>query len=435
MPTEKGQKTALELINFINSSPTASHAAAEVASNLESAGFKRMEERDRWNLLPDQKGYVVRSYSAILAFRMGTRHPSESGFRIIGAHTDFPGLRLKPNALYHRNGYIQLGVEIYGGPILATWTDRDLCLAGRAVVQNTDNTNSVVLVHIKKPLCRIPNVAIHMNREVNEEGLKLNKQDNIPPVISLGDDTTLEGEPLKKILAETMGVDPSRISDFMLEVIDTQAGSIGGMNDEFVFCGRIDNLASCYAAMIALIESEEEKPYTRVIALFDSEEVGSQTLTGARSSFLDNVLERMCFGDGNHRENYFRALDNSFLISADGAHGLNPNYVEAHDPRHQPVLNRGPVLKVNAQESYTTQIDALAHLRKCADHAGVNLQAFSSRSDKPAGGTIGPMTASRLGIKSVDIGIPIVSMHSIREMTGVEDESMMIALLKEHFSI
>jgi aspartyl aminopeptidase len=425
---------ALDMLRFIDSSPTSAHAALESVRVLKQAGFSPLNEKDTWSISPGSRHCIVRNQSAILAFRVGTKSPEESGFRIIGAHTDFPGLRLKPNGIYSKNGYVQLGVEIYGGPILATWTDRDLGLAGRAAVKNDDGSIAIRLFNLNRPLCRIPNVAIHMNRDVNDEGLKLNKQDNLPPVIALGDDTSLESAPLTKLVADEIGIAPEKILDIRFEVVDIQPGSVGGLNGEFVFSGRIDNLASCHAALKALMDAPDGTPFTQVVALFDNEEVGSQTAGGAGSRFLDNVLERLCMTGPSPREAFFRSTELSMMISADGAHAVNPNYPEAHDPHHQPILNGGPVLKVNAQERYTTEIEASAHLKSCADRAGIKLQTFVARSDKPTGSTIGPMTASRLGIKSVDIGIPMLSMHSIREMGGVNDQEMMINILREHLS-
>jgi len=436
MPADTAGSIALDMLRFIDSSPTSAHAALESARILKQAGFSPLNEKDTWNISPavGDRHYVIRNQSAVLAFRVGRRPPETAGFRIIGAHTDFPGLRLKPNGVYSKNGYIQLGVEVYGGPILATWTDRDLGLAGRAAVRNDDGSIAIHLFNLNRPLCRIPNVAIHMNRDVNDEGLKLNKQDNLPPVIALGDDSSLESAPLTKLVAEEIGIAPEKILDIRLEVVDIQPGSIGGLNGEFVFSGRIDNLASCHAAVTALISAPNDTPFTQVVALFDNEEVGSQTVSGAASRFLDNVLERLCMTSPSPREAFFRSTDLSIMVSADGAHAVNPNYPEAHDPRHLPILNGGPVLKVNAQERYTTEIEALAHLRSCAERSNIKLQTFVARSDKPTGSTIGPMTASRLGIKSVDIGTPMLSMHSIREMGGGNDQEMMISLLKEHLS-
>jgi aspartyl aminopeptidase len=435
MPSDKSISTTRDLIRFIDSSPTASHAASEAARLLDESGFKPLDETEPWDLHPGNQRYLIRDHSAIIAFRVGSEHPQDSGFRIIGAHTDFPGLRLKPNAVYSKAGYVQLGVEVYGGPIVATWTDRDLGLAGRIILKTGDSSIQVKLVRINRPMCRIPNLAIHMNRDVNENGLKLNVQDNLPPIIGMGDDKFLEELPLKKLLAESAGVDVEKIVDYRIEIVDIQPGAIGGIDNAFVFSGRIDNLASCHASIEALRSAPKDAPFTQVVALFDNEEVGSQTPGGAGSRLLDHVLERLCIGENQPREAFFRATAKSFMISCDGAHAVNPNYPEAHDPKHQPMLNGGPVLKVNAQERYTSEIEALAHLQNCAERAGIKLQTFVARTDKPCGSTIGPMTAARLGIRSVDIGTPMLSMHSIRETGGVEDQAKMLDLMGRHFTV
>jgi aspartyl aminopeptidase len=434
MPDKKTLKTALDLIDFISASPTAAHAVSESARRLDSAGFKRVEEKDAWKNKPGDKFYVVRDRSAIVACRIGSKPPEKAGFRLVGAHTDTPGLRLKPNAVYSQGGYIQLGVEIYGGPILASWLDRDLGLAGRVVIREKDGSLKTQLVYIDKPVCRIPNLAIHMARDVNNEGLKIDKQTQLPPLLGLGDEAALEEQPLRKLLADSAGVKPEKIESYRLDVVDIQPGTLGGMSDEFIFTPRYDNLASCHAGIEGIIAAPAKTPFTQVVALFDNEEVGSTSAAGAGSRFLDNVLERLCLKSDNPREAFFRAMNASVMISVDGAHAVHPNYPEAHDPHHMPMLNGGPVVKVNANERYTTDIEALEHLNSCAARAKVKLQTFVARSDKPCGSTIGPMTAARLGIDSVDIGNPMIAMHSIREMAGAEDQLSMIKLLTEHFS-
>ncbi|HDS30602.1 MAG TPA: M18 family aminopeptidase, partial [Firmicutes bacterium] len=330
--------------------------------------------------------------------------------------------------------YIQLGVEIYGGPILASWLDRDLGLAGRILIREKSGAARAQLVFIDKPVCRIPNLAIHMARDINNEGLKIDKQTQLPPLMGLGDESVLAMEPLKKLIAEFVGIRPGKIESFRLDVVDIQPGTLGGIYNEFIFAPRYDNLSSCHAAIEALIDAPSETEFTQVVALFDNEEVGSATPAGAGSRFLDNFIERISLSKNNSRENFFRAMNVSTMISADGAHAVHPNYPEAHDPHHLPMLNGGPVIKVNAMERYTSDIDALEHLNSCALRAKVKLQTFVARTDKPCGSTIGPMTAARLGIDSVDIGNPMIAMHSIREMAGTEDQLSMILLLKEHFS-
>ena len=436
MDAPRAKETTLDMIRFIEAAPTAAHAAMEAARRLEAGGFRRIEETARWKIKPGDRFYVIRDQSSIVALKMGSAPPAEAGFRIAAAHTDFPGFRVKPNGVYSKNGYIQLGIEVYGGPVLHTWTDRDLGLAGKLVVKSDDGSHRVVLFSVNRPVCRIPNLAPHIKADKNE-GLKLNKQDHLPPVIGMGEEKALEDKPLLKLIAESAdggAVDPEKISAYSVEVFDLQPGALGGINEEFVFIRSIDNLSSCHAEVEALIRAPKDTPFTQIVALFDNEEVGSQTMQGARSGFLDSVMERITASGDNSREAYFRALASSMMISADGAHALNPNYPEAHEPRHHPVLNGGPVVKVNAMESYTTQIEALDHLRRCAERADVPLQTFVARTDVGTGGTIGPMTASRLGIRSIDIGSPMIAMHSSREMGGSLDQLHMINLLTEHFS-
>jgi len=436
MADSKDTESVRDMISFIEASPTAAHAASETARRLDNAGFRRLDEKDKWDISPFDSFYVIRNHSSIIACRVGSAPFEEAGFRIIGAHTDFPGLRLKPNGIYTKNGYIQLGVEVYGGPILHTWTDRDLGMAGKLAVR-TDSSYEIRLFEFKAPVCRIPNLAPHIKPEKSDE-LKLNKQDHMPPVIGIGDDEALEEKPLLRLIASVAEVEPDDVLSYWIEVFDIQPGAIGGMNDEFVFVRSFDNLSACHAGIEALISARKEMPFTQIVALFDNEEVGSNTMQGAGSRFMDNIMERLCFRADNPREAYFRSLANSIFVSTDGAHAVNPNYPEAHEPRHHPILNGGPVVKVNANERYTTQVDAMAHLARCANNAEggvVPLQRFVARTDVGTGSTIGPMTACRLGLKSIDIGSPMISMHSVREMAGTKDQLSMIRLMREHLSI
>jgi aspartyl aminopeptidase len=433
----KSLDTSLDLLQFIDASPTASHATRECVRRLESKGFTRLCETDKWEIKPGGCYYVIRNDSSIIAARVGTGKPAEHGFRIIGAHTDFPGLRLKPNGIYSKNGYIQLGVEVYGGPIIHTWTDRDLGIAGRLAVEDSKGNIDIVLFNFNRPVCRIPNLAPHIKIDKNAE-VKFNKQDHLPPVIGIGNDKFLEDQPVLKLIAKAADggpVNPSKINSHSVEIYDLQPGTIGGMNDDFIFTRSIDNLAACHAAIEALLSADKKSKFTQLVALFDNEEVGSGTMQGAGSGFLESVIARLCESDGCPGEGFYRSMANSILISADGAHAVNPNYPEAHEPRHHPILNGGPVIKVNSNERYTTEIKALAHLKKCAKIAGSPLQTFVARTDVGTGSTIGPMTSAKLGLRSIDIGSPMISMHSSREMGGSADQLHMINLMREHFSI
>ncbi|MCP4550159.1 MAG: M18 family aminopeptidase [bacterium] len=433
MEQQDAQSVIWDMINYIDASPTATHATVEMAQRLEAMGFKRLNEEDAWDLKPGDCFYVIRNYAGIIAARVGAEPPETGGCRIIGAHTDFPGLRLKPNGVYSKNGYLQLGVEVYGGPILHTWLNRDLGLAGRIVVGEDGVPGDVMLFEINRPVCHIPNLAPHIRVKRTEE-IKLNRQDHFPPILGLGDKQALEEKPLLKAVAAEAGVDVDEIISCSIEVFDLQPGTTGGMNEEFVFSRSLDNLSSCHAGLEALKGAPTDAPFTQIIALFDNEEIGSGTMQGAQSGFLDSVIERLCIATDRPREAFHRTLANSLLFSVDGAHAVNPNYSSSHEPRHHPMLNGGPVVKVNANERYTTQLEAHAHLKACAAAVEAPLQTFVARTDVGTGSTIGPMTSTRLGIRSVDVGSPMLSMHSSREVGGVEDQLHMIRLLTEHFT-
>lgn len=425
--------TTLDLMQYIAASPTAAHAIAVAVQRLEQAGFNRLAEEDAWRLRPNARFYVVRGHTALVAGRIGASAAAETGFRIAGAHCDAPGLRLKPKPVYAGHGYLQLGVEIYGGPLLASWVDRDLTLAGRLLVRTPNAPPRVVLVRAPRPLCRIPQVAIHLNRKVNEEGLKLDAQRHLPPILGLGDERALRNEPLVEFFAAQAGVKPAAVTGYDLEVVDTQPPALGGLHEEFLLAPRLDNLAGSHAALEALLRLESPRA-TCVAALFDSEEIGSQTANGAASRFLDAVLERICLAQSPAREDWHRACARSLLVSIDAAHAVHPNYADLHDPHHRPRLNGGPVIKVNAAQRYATSAQTRHWFEHCAQRATVPVQHYVHRSDLPCGSTIGPIAATRLGIPTVDVGSPILAMHSIRETGGAMDQEHMIQALVVHFA-
>ncbi len=427
-------RTTLDLMQYIAASPTAAHAIAAAVLRLEQAGFSRLAEEDAWRLRPNARFYVVRGHTALVAGRVGAASVAETGFRIAGAHCDAPGLRLKPKPAYTAHGYLQLGVEVYGGPLLASWVDRDLTLAGRLLVRAPNAPPRVVLVHAQRPLCRIPQVAIHLNRKVNEEGLKLDAQRHLPPIFGLGDERALRSDPLVAFFAAQARVKPAAIAGYDLEVIDTQPPALGGLHEELLFAARLDNLAGSHAALEALLRVESPRA-TCVAALFDSEEIGSQTTGGAASRFLDAVLERVCLAQAPAREDWHRACAHSLLVSIDAAHAVHPNYADLHDSHHRPHLNGGPVIKVNAAQRYATTAQTRHWFERCAQRAGVPVQHYVHRSDLPCGTTIGPIAATRLGIPTVDVGSPILAMHSIRETGGALDQEHMIRALAMHFAL
>jgi aspartyl aminopeptidase len=412
-----------DLLSFLDNSPTASWAVSGLASKLEENGFRRLYEKDMWNLSINEKFYIVRSSSAIIAGISGSQSCGEAGCRIIGAHTDSPGFRVKPIPQRSKDGMITLGVEVYGSPILATWFDRDLSISGTLVFQE-DNLLKRRLFILRKPVCRIASPAIHLERNINKDGFKINPEDNTPLLMSTSGSGFQE---LLDLACNSAGLKKEDVSGWSMEVWDPQPAVTGGIDDDFIFSGRLDNLTMCHAAVEAILRTEET-PHTRMISLFNSEEVGSKTLNGANSSFLDSVIERL----SGSRKEYFRCLSNSVLVSADGAHGVHPNYPGKHDSECRPVLNGGPVIKVNASNKYTSSDISSSYFSHCAKEAGVNVQYYVSRNDILCGSTIGPITSSRTGIKSVDVGNAMLSMHSIREVTGTSDHEDMIKVFVEH---
>ena len=395
-------------------------------------GYSELKESDAWELTNNSKHFVTRNDSSLIAFIVGTKTKDASGFKIIGAHTDSPNLKLKPNPSYEKKGYLQLGVETYGGVLLTTWTDRDLSLAGRVIIKGKKQPQSKLIL-FEEPLLRIPQLAIHLNRDVNEKGLTLNKQNHLPPIFSLSDKKGSNKNLLEKRVAQKLKCKSADILNMELSLYDTQSGAIGGAEGEFIFSSRLDNLASCHAALQALTESKTKDPMTRVIAFYDDEEVGSDSAQGAGSPFLKDVLERLTLESDNPRETFFRSMANSFFISADMAHAVHPNYPEKHDPQHMPVLNGGPVIKCNSNQRYATEGVSSAWFEMLCKKAGVPVQKFVVRSDLGCGSTIGPITAANLGIRTVDVGNPMLSMHSIREMAGAKDHLPLIKAFKEYF--
>ncbi len=417
------EHTVADLLSFLDKSPTASWAVSAIASKLEKNGFRRLHEKDIWNLSINEKFYIVRSSSAVIAGIRGSQSCGEAGCRIVGAHTDSPGFRVKPEGQRSKDGMITLGVEVYGSPILATWFDRDLSMAG-ALVFREENLLKRRLFMLRKPVCRIASPAIHLERNLNKDGFKVNPEENTPLLLSTSGSGFQE---LFALACESAGLREGDVSGWSMEVWDPQPAVTGGIDDDFIFSGRLDNLSMCHAAVEAILRTEET-PHTRLITLFNSEEVGSKTLNGANSSFLDSVIERLT----GSREEYFRCLSKSIQVSADGAHGVHPNYPGKHDSECRPVLNGGPVIKINAGEKYSSSDISAAYFSLCANAADVNVQYFVSRNDMICGTTIGPVTSTRTGIKSVDVGNAMLSMHSIRETAGTFDQEDMIKAFVEH---
>ncbi len=422
------------LLDFIDASPSPWHAVKSVETQLLAFQFVKLNETVKWELQQGGRYYVIRDDSSIIIFVQGQKPLVETGFKIIGAHTDSPGLRIKPNAASGLDGLLRLGVEVYGGPIIATFTDRDLSLAGRITYKNDQNTIVSLLVNFDRPLLRLPNLAIHMNRAVNEEGLKLHKQNELPLILSTLTEECLPPAYFLQLIQQQSGCDTERILSWDLAAYDTQKGVFWGAENEFYADSQLDNLASCHAALQALLDdSVLDNDNTLVCAFFDHEEIGSESNKGADGSFLGDVLQRIALGSENNREDFARALAKSFMVSADMAHGYHPNFPLAYDLDHKVTVNKGPVIKVNVNNRYSTESISQAMFADWCEQAGVPYQKYSHRNDLGCGSTIGPITSAKLGIRSVDVGNPLWAMHSIRESAGVLDHGYMIKAMKKFF--
>lgn len=425
---------AQELLDFINKGKTAFQSTYEIKNILDKQGYTEIKEEDKWELKKGSKHYIIKNNSALIAFEIGNGDIEKDGFRLIGAHTDSPGFRIKPNPEMKVEGhYVKLNTEVYGGPILSTWFDRPLSVAGRVTLKGENPFSPrVELLDVNKPILIIPNLAIHMNRSVNE-GYEYNKQKDTLPMLTIVEDKLEKDNYLINLIAETLKVDSSDILDFDLFLYEYAEGMLIGLNDEFISCGRLDDLWMVFAGLKALISSNEIKS-TKVLVALDNEEIGSLTSQGANSSILENILERITLGLEKDRESFKRALSNSIMISADLAHAIHPNYVEKCDPTNKPMLGKGPVLKIAAGGSYSTDSYASAVFKGICEKAEVPCQVFVNRSDLRGGTTIGPITASKLNIPVIDMGAPLLSMHSIRELATVKDNEYTIKAFTEFFN-
>jgi aspartyl aminopeptidase len=421
------KQSAQQLIDFIDASPSPWHAVASAEERLLARGFTPLKEDERWQLAPGGRYFVARGGASLIAFVLGSQPLAEAGYRIVGAHTDSPGLRIKPRGAQGGDGLARLGVEVYGGPILATFTDRDLSLAGRVVVRSAAGLETRTL-RFEQPLLRLPNLAIHMNREVNDKGLKLNKQTELPLIfgqLAAGQDAEAS---LRKLLATAAEAEPADLLSWELAVYDVQKGSLWGANEEFIADSQLDNLASCHAALSALLATDTPRA-TCIAGFFDHEEVGSQSAAGAGGSFVTDVIARIAAQSALDAEDSRRALAKSFFVSADMAHAYQPNFPAAYEPGHKIAMNGGPVIKTNCNQRYSTGAESAARFLSLCEQAGVPCQQYVHRTDLGCGSTIGPMVAAQLGIASVDVGSPLWAMHSVRESAGVEDHGYMIAAL------
>ncbi len=399
-----------DLMGFLDESPSPAHAVESAAERLEGAGFERLAESKDWS--SNLRAFVVRG-GALVAWSapdLAESHP----FRIIGAHTDSPGLRIKPRPDTGALGWRQLGVEVYGGALLNSWLDRDLGIAGTVI--DTDGDTHLVRIHA--PLARVPQLAIHLDREVNDRGLVLDKQTHLTPVWGTG--TPRPGE-FAEFLAEQCDLrGPDAMASWELCLYDLTPAALLGSDYSLIASARLDNQISCWAGIRAITRAQPTSS-TAVVALFDHEEVGSESRTGAAGPLLEHVLERLAIASGAGRDAFLAALTTSSCVSADNAHAVHPNYVERHEPNHRAIVNAGPAIKVNSNQRYATSPESAAMFERCCREAGVPVQWFVSRNNMPCGSTIGPITATRLGISTVDVGVPQLSMHSARELCGADD--------------
>lgn len=452
-----GEKSSVVsgFINFLNASPTAFHAVDEAKKQLTSAGYEQVSEREDWKLEVGKKYFFTRNHSTIVAFAIGKKYVAGNGFHIVGAHTDSPCLKLKPVTKVTRGGYLEVGVQTYGGGLWHTWFDRDLTVAGRVIIRE-EKAGSVSythrLVRIEEPIMRIPTLAIHLDRGVND-GFKVNTQSHLLPVLA----TFIKAE-LNKVVAENgpaesgaqtnqrpttnnskhhslfleliasqVGCKPEDICDFELQACDTQPSIVAGATKEFIFSGRLDNLCMSFCSLKALIDatyserSLEDETGVRMVSLFDHEEVGSSSAQGAGSPAMLNALSRITSSFSSDSKLLEKAIQRSFLVSADMAHALHPNYMDKHEDNHQPKLHGGLVIKHNANQRYATNAVTSFIFREIANNHNLPVQDFVVRNDMPCGSTIGPILASGVGIRTVDVGAPQLSMHSIREMCAVDD--------------
>lgn len=421
MDKTQQQNFSEDLLQFLNDSPTAYHAVENAAEILKKNGFQELKETDEWSLQKGGRYFLTKNQSGIIAFTLGDGNLASEGFHIIGAHTDSPNFKIKPGpCTVTPDGYVKVNVEVYGGPILSTWFDRPLAVAGRLIVRE-DSGIKEKLIKIDKPVFMIPNLCVHFQRDINEKGLPYNKQKDIFPLLSMTEDSVEKDDYLYNLIREETGIEKANILDYELFLYEYQKGIFTGKDQEFISASRIDNLAMVYAGLSALAESADQGNAYRIFVAFDNEEVGSTTAQGAHSGILIHTLNRICKNLGLTDDAYFRAIANSTSVSADTAHAVHPNYSDKHDPENRPVLGGGPVIKYSASQRYGTTAFSAAYFMEACERAGVPCQKYVNRNDIVGGSTIGPALSSLTTIPTVDIGIPILAMHSIREFAAVVD--------------
>ena len=425
---------AREVVEFIDESPSSYHVVKNCSDILDENGFERIMPREKWELKKGGKYFFKKSSSTIIAFTVGENFDAGKGFKIFGAHTDSPCFRIKPNPEMVTENIVRLNTEVYGGPILSTWFDRPLSIAGRVIVKGENPFfPKTVKIKIDEPLLTIPNLAIHQNREVNN-GVKIDKQNDVLPVISLINHNFEKEGYLEKIILKKMGIKKEDIIDFDLYLYATEKGCLLGANEEFISSPKIDNLASVYTGLIGLVESKENKDRINIFVAFDNEEIGSATKQGADSNYLLNTLERISLSLGLDRSEFLQMLESSYILSADAAHAAHPAHLGKTDPTNRGRINEGVSIKISAKQKYTSDGYSIAVIRQLIEGTNIKIQPFVNESNELGGSTIGPLSSTHLDIDGVDLGVPMFAMHSVRELCGIFDVFYLKELAKEFFS-
>ena len=422
------------LLDFLDASPVNFLAAKNIAGELEKAGYKKLDPREPiGNVKAGDKLYVTKNDSSIYAFHIGRQPMAEAGFRMICAHCDSPTFRIKPNAeMLCEGGIVKLNTEVYGGPIMSTWFDRPLTIAGRVIVRGNDALNpQTLLLHVKRPLLQISNLAIHFNRQVND-GVKLSKQKDMLPILGIINNELEKGNLLMNIICGELSIKPTDVLDFDLYLADATPACTFGVHDEFLSSGRLDDLSMCFAGLEAMIDTDTTDA-TKVLAIFDNEETGSQTKQGAGSPFLAMMLQRIAQAQSGSAEAWYQAIERAFMISADNAHAWHPNYSEKYDPTNHPVLGGGPVIKFNAAQKYASDAVSAAVFAEICREAEVPCQRFVNHSDVAGGSTLGNILASSIPLRGVDMGNAILAMHSCRETGSVADHLYTVKAFTQFF--
>ena len=422
------------LLDFLNASPVNFLAAKNIASYLEQAGYRRLDpQMPIGEVKAGDKLYVTKNDSSVYAFHIGRKSLADAGFRLICAHCDSPTFRIKPNAeMTCEGGIVKLNTEVYGGPIMSTWFDRPLTIAGRVIVRGEDALHpKTQLLHVKRPLLQISNLAIHFNREVND-GVKLSKQKDMLPILGVVTSELERGSLLMNVICGELNIKQEDIIDFDLYLADATPACTFGVHDEFLSSGRLDDLSMCFAGLEAMIATETIDT-TKVLAIFDNEETGSQTKQGAGSPFLSMMLKRIALAQSGSEEAFYQAVERAFMISADNAHAWHPNYSEKYDPTNHPVLGGGPVIKFNAAQKYASDAVSAAIFAEICREAGVPCQRFVNHSDVAGGSTLGNILASSIPVRGVDMGNAILAMHSCRETGSTADHIYCVKAFTKFF--